>query len=239
VVERLTASASVVTLAQREPIFRQGDPATGFFIVIGGWLKLYRITLFGEEVVIRVVTRGKSFAATSAFTGDRYLGTAEAVSDARVVRIPAEHVLRCIREVPVFALAIIALTSQYLRRLVLDVEHLKAQSDVQRVAEFLASLCPVDSGPCIIALPYDKALIGGRLGPECLSRTFAKLKSFGVEVRGSRVAVSEIKKLHRLAGEARSWPAWKREVLGRTDSSRASMRPRAASRLTNDAAAHL
>ena len=48
--------------------------------------------------------------------------------------------------------------------LVQQVEQLKAQSGVQRVAEFIASLAPIDHGSCVIALPYDKVLIAARLG---------------------------------------------------------------------------
>ena len=31
---------------------RQDDPATAFFIVIDGWVKIYRSTLSGDETVI-------------------------------------------------------------------------------------------------------------------------------------------------------------------------------------------
>jgi CRP-like cAMP-binding protein len=204
-VQRLIAPATVVTLKQGHPLFRQGDPAAAFFIVVEGWIKLYRITLAGEEAVIHVLTKGESFAEAVAFTGNRYPATAEAVSNARVVRIPADHVVRCIREMPDIALAMIASTSQHLRRLVQEVEQLKAQSGIQRVAEFLVSLCPPSGGPHTIALPYDKALIAGRLGlkPESLSRAFSKLRSVGVDVKASHVVVHEVAKLRNLAADER------------------------------------
>ena len=87
-----------------------------------------------------------------------------------------------------------------------QVEQLKAQSGLQRVAEFLASRATVDSGSCATTLPYDKVLIASRLGlkPESLSRGFAKLKSVGVAVHAGRVAVSDVAKLRRLAAEERS-----------------------------------
>jgi CRP-like cAMP-binding protein len=47
---------------------------------------------------------------------------------------------------PDIALAMIASTSQHLHHLVLQVEQLKAQTGVQRVAEFLVSLAAVDHG---------------------------------------------------------------------------------------------
>lgn len=204
-VERLIAPASVSTLREGEILFRQGDPALAFFIMIEGWTKLYRVTFAGDEAVIHVFAKGDSLAEAVAFTGSPYPATAEAVSDVRVVRIPAEHVVRCIRDMPDIALAMIASTSSHLHHLVQQVEQLKAQTGVQRVAEFLASLCHVDHGPCTIALPYDKALIAGRLGlkPESLSRAFAKLRSIGVDVRASHVAVNDVAKLRQLASDDR------------------------------------
>jgi len=74
------------------------------------------------------------------------------------------------------------------------------------VAEFLASLAPNDLGSCVIALPYDKVLIAAHLGlkPESLSRAFAKLRSVGVDVQASHVAVSDITRLRQIAADDRS-----------------------------------
>jgi CRP-like cAMP-binding protein len=200
-VERLIAPATVQTLGHGETIFRQGDPATAFYIVVEGWVKLYRVTMAGEEAVIHVFAKGDSLAEAVAFTGMPYPATAETVSDARIVRIPADHVIKCIRAMPDIALAMIAATSLHLHQLVQQVEQLKAQTGVQRVAEFLASLCDAQTGRCTIALPYDKALIAGRLGlkPESLSRAFAKLKSLGVDVRASHVIVNDVARLIEFA----------------------------------------
>jgi CRP-like cAMP-binding protein len=199
--KRLAAGAGTLTLQNHQVIFRQDDPAAAFFIVVNGWVKLYRMTIAGDEAVIQVFTKGDSFAEAAALTGDPYLATAETVSDARVVRIPADHVVRSIQEMPEIALAMIASTSHHMQHLVQQVEQLKVQTGVQRLAEFLASLCPADGAKCTIALPYDKSLIAGRLGlkPETLSRDFAKLKSVGVDVRASHVVVRDPHKLHQLA----------------------------------------
>lgn len=205
-VEHIVAPATAVMLRPHEWLFRQGDPATAFFIVIDGWVKLYRITPSGDETVIHVLTKGESFAEAVAFTGNRYPTTAEAVTDARVGRIPADHIVRCIRDSPDIALAMIASTSQHLHHLVQQVEQLKAQSGVQRVAEFLASLSLAKQGKCAIALPYDKVLIAARLGltPESLSRAFARLRAVGVIIDASQVVVKDIAALHRIAADERN-----------------------------------
>ena len=193
-------------LAPHDTLFWQGDTATAFFIVIDGWIKLYRTALSGDETVIHILTKGDSFAEAVAFAGARFPATAEAASNARVVRIPANHVVRCIRKSPDIALAMIASTSLHLHHLVRRLEQFKAQSGVQRVAEFLVSLAPVEKGSSVIALPYDKALIAARLGltPSSLSRAFAKLRAVGLRVHGSHVAVDDVSKLRRLATDDRS-----------------------------------
>ena len=205
-VEHVIAPATVVMLKPHNWLFRQGDPATAFFIVIDGWVKLYRITPSGDETVIHILTKGESFAEAVAFTGNRYPATAEAVTDARVARVPAEHIVRCIRESPDIALAMIASTSQHLHHLVQQIVQLKAQSGVQRVAEFIASLSLARQGKCAIALPYDKVLIAARLGltPKSLSRAFAKLRAVGVVINSSQVVVNDIAKLRSIAADDRS-----------------------------------
>ena len=216
--ERVMASASVVTLTRGEPLFRQGDPATAFFIVVRGWVKLCRTTLSGEEVVLDVLTKAESVAVAAALSGDRYAVTAEAVADACVVRIPADHVVRCIREMPEIAISMNASILQHVERLTQQIEQLKSQSAVQRAAGYLASLCPVDDGACIVALPYGKALIAARLGtkPESLSRAFHRLRLVGVEMHASHFAVRDVAKLRQLAASARCrWPTYSHVQLYR------------------------
>ena len=204
-VQHIIAPATAVVLQRHELIMRQDDPATAFFIVIDGCLKLFRNNLAGDETVIEIMMKGDSFAESIAFTGHRYLASAEAVSKARVARIPADHLVRCIRASPDIALAMIASVSQRMHQLVQQIEQLKAQSGVQRVAEFLASLSLTEQGRCALALPYDKVLIAGQLGltPESLSRAFAKLRTIGVMVGASHVEVKDVAKLRQLANDDR------------------------------------
>jgi CRP-like cAMP-binding protein len=204
-IEQMIAPATTLSLRERDVICRQDDPAKAFFIVVEGWVKLYRITQAGDEAVINVLAKGDSFAESVAFTGQTYLFTVEAVSDARVIRVPVAHVLKCIRNSPELAQAMIAAMAQHMNHLVQQVEQLKAKLGVQRLAEFLVALCPAGEEACTIALPYDKTLIAGRLGlkPESLSRAFAKLKSVGVHVHAAHVEVKDPDRLRQLAADDR------------------------------------
>jgi CRP-like cAMP-binding protein len=204
----LMSAANVINLRPGDVLFRQGEPAIAFFMIVDGWIKLYRITPAGDEAVLNVLTTGEGFAEAMTFASARYLAAACAVTRARVLMIPADHVVNCIREMPDIAIAMIASTSRHLDRMVQRIEQLTAQSATQRVADFLMSLAPCTRGPCTIALPYDKALIAGRLGlkPESLSRVFAKLRSVGVDVRASHVLVREMASLRGLVASERIQP---------------------------------
>lgn len=204
----LLAQARVINLRPGSMLFRQGEPATAFFIIVEGWIKLYRITPAGDEAVLHVFAEGQSFAEAVTFTAGQYPAMASAVSRTRVIMIPAEHVIDCIRKMPEIAIAMIASTSQHLHLMVSRIEQLTAQSGMQRVADFLVSLTPCAKGPCTIALPYDKSLIAGRLGlkPESLSRVFAKLRSIGVDVRASDVVVDDVGTLRSLVSSDRIKP---------------------------------
>ena len=73
-VEHIIAPATVVVLSPHELIMRQDDPATAFFIVIDGCVKLYRNNLSGDETVVEIMTKGDSFAELIAFTSNQIYG---------------------------------------------------------------------------------------------------------------------------------------------------------------------
>ncbi len=205
-ISHIIAPAKALALRPHDILVRQDDPATAFFIIISGFLKLSRGNPAGEEAVLEIMTTGNSFAEAVAFTGNRYLATAEAVTDMRIARIPADHIVRSIREQPEIALSMVASISQHMHYLVQQVEQLKAQSGVQRVAEFLASQTQVQRGHCAFALPYDKMLIARQLGlmPESLSRAFARLRGIGVTINASQVVIHDIARLRALAADDRT-----------------------------------
>lgn len=199
------AHSKVRAVARGEVLFVQGDPALSCYVVLGGWVKLYRLTPGGEEAVITVFTRGQSFAEAAAFLEGRYPVSAEAVTDCRLLVVGSRHLLQMIRGNPEVAVALLASTSAHMHELVRQIEQLKAHTGVERVAEFLLSLCTSSMGTCAIELPYDKTLIAGRLGmqPESLSRAFARLREVGVQIDQNVASIADVGRLQRFVLERR------------------------------------
>lgn len=198
--------AVVHELTRGETVFLQGDKADAFYLVLDGWVKLFRLTPAGEEAIVNVFTKGQSFAEAAAFTGGRFPVSSEAVTDCRLLYIPVSRLFEKIKDQPEVGLALLASTSLHLHVLVQQIEQLKAHTGAQRVAEFLVELCPSSGDRCTIVLPYDKALIAGRLGmkPESLSRAFQRLRDYGVKVSSNKAEISDISLLRRLVDEERA-----------------------------------
>lgn len=202
-VKSVMATARVRDIERGTTIFLQGERAAAIYVVIEGWVKLYRIAPNGAEAVVGVFTRGHSFGEAVAFTQDNYPVSVECATDCRLVRIETEAILRMVREHPEMSLSLIAATFAHLHRLVAQIEQLKAQTGAQRVAEFLLELAPCGEGRCEVTLPYDKVLIAGRLGmkPESLSRAFAKLREQGVQIRQNVAVIDDVADLREFADE--------------------------------------
>lgn len=203
-VAELLAHAYVQTFDRNASLFLQGDSAERFYVVLDGWVKLYRSTERGEESVIGVFAAGESFAEAAIFDEATYPVSGLVVEDARLLVVPAKPFVRYLVEHGDKAVKMMAAMSRHMRQLVQQVERLTIRSSTERVAEFLGRLCPRRAGATVICLPMDKSLIAGRLGmqPETFSRSLAKLRPLGVIADGPRVSVADAAALWDMVGGA-------------------------------------
>jgi CRP/FNR family transcriptional regulator, dissimilatory nitrate respiration regulator len=180
-----------------ELIFQQGEPADAFFMVLDGWVKLYRELPDGEHVVVAMFAKGETFAEAAMFLGGRYPASAEAVTPARLLHVDGQALRSVILQQPQIAFDMLAAASLHLKRLVEQIEQLKVQSAPERIADFLLAQVTVRRGKAEVALPYEKALIANRLGmtPESFSRALAKLREVGVAVEREHVVIDDVARL--------------------------------------------
>ena len=86
----LLAEASVRRFSRNALLFVEGEPAGQFYIVLDGWVRLYRQTADGRESVIALFARGESFAEAVMFLGGAFPVSGAVVDEARLLVIPAE-----------------------------------------------------------------------------------------------------------------------------------------------------
>ncbi len=205
-IREAVADSYIQRFTKDTPIFFHGEPANRFFILLSGWVKVYRDTADGHESVIGVFTRGESFAEAAVAKQATYPANATVVEEARMLTIPADRFMRHVKKNPILAMNLMTDMSNRMRGLVRQVEQLSARSSAERLAGFLLQLCKSQNGKAVVSLPLDKSLIAARLGmqPETLSRSLAKLRRIGIETRGSQVHIMDVHALREFSdGEGR------------------------------------
>lgn len=189
--------SQVKELAKSDMLFLPGEPAGNFFVVISGWVKLFRETGDGHESVAALCAESNTFGEAVLYQGSTYPFGAQAVEPSRVLRIPASAIRKLIQANSDFAAGMIQAISQRMQALELQVEHLEVMTAPQRIGCFLLKLCRGKTKNAEIMLPYDKGLVAALLGIklETFSRSLHQLKPVGVEVNGAMVTVAHVQKL--------------------------------------------
>lgn len=192
-------------LGRGEVLFRQGDPATSFFVVIDGVVKLAVLGVDGAEKVVEVIQPGESFGEAVMLLDQPFPVTATALAATRLLAVPAEAVDALLDRDPTFARRMLAGLAVRLHGMVRDVEAYALRSGRQRVVSYLVEHArPVgdagESGPHTILLGTSKQVVASRLSlaPESLSRVLRELTRAGVlTVSGRRITVPDLNELRR------------------------------------------
>ena len=190
--------ATIREYEKGDGIFIRGDESDVFFVVLTGWVKIYRDTQEGNEAVLGLFTRSDTFGEAALFGGGNYPYSAQSVEKSQIITIPA-HILRDRAKTnPDIMMRIMQSLAQYMSRLQLENEHLALMSAPQRVGCLLLQLSTGGQGEArTIHFPYDKSLAATRLGmkPETFSRALGQLKNVGVVVKGDQINIAQISDL--------------------------------------------
>jgi CRP/FNR family transcriptional regulator, dissimilatory nitrate respiration regulator len=193
----LAAVAGITTVRRLEKddyLFREGEPARGFYVVQKGAVNIHRVNAAGKEQVIRIFRAGESFAEAALAAPTGYPADARAVEASQVLLVQKEGFLALLRRQPEFGLRMLASMSLHLRDLVGQLEDLTLKDVETRFANWLVKRCP-DPGsdqPVSIELKMTKRVLAAELGTvsETLSRTLARFREQGLlAVRGGVLQV--------------------------------------------------
>lgn len=191
-------AAHIRTHDKGSGLFHQGDSADSFFVIMSGWVKLFRTTPEGEEALVGIFTRGDVFGEAALFPGSVYPVSAAAVEETRILAIPAAVLKARAQKNPDITVRMLASLTREMQNLQRQNEQMAIMSTTQRVACLLLQLSShlVGKGG-VMVFPYDKALAAARLGmtPETFSRALAQLKAVGVSVKGAEVGIDSFEKL--------------------------------------------
>lgn len=179
-------------------MFEQHEPADFLHLLLSGSVGLVARDEVGAETVVEIFTAGELFLAPAAILRLPYLASGTALTDVRVLMIPAEVFRAGIAGDTALAQATIELLARHWRLMVDQVVDLKLRSADRRIARFLARRVREEAGAGSAELPEPRGAIAARLGmtPETLSRTLNALEAEGVvRLSGKRIDVPDRDKL--------------------------------------------
>jgi CRP/FNR family transcriptional regulator len=200
-------SIAVITvlkcLDRGDYLFRQGDPAHGFYVVHKGSVNVHRVNAAGKEQVIHVFRSGESFAEGTLATDTDYPADGRVVESSQILLVQKSGFVALLRRHPELALKILASMATHLRVLVGQIEDLMLKDFETRLANWFVKRCPNPQATTSVSikLPMAKSILAAELGTvsETLSRTFQKFRRDKlINVKGSTVTVLNPSALHAL-----------------------------------------
>jgi len=205
-IEDLAMIVTDQTFGKGEAIFSEGEDADGFYVVITGRVKIFKLSPDGKEQILHFFGPGEPFGEVPVFTGQHFPASAEVMEESRVFFFPRKSFVDLIKRNPSLALNMLAILSKRLRRFAALIDDLSLKEVPGRLAAYLLYLSDQNKGAKVLELAVTKAQLASLLGtiPETLSRILGKLSSQGlIESDGRRIRIMDREGLRDLAESGR------------------------------------
>jgi CRP/FNR family transcriptional regulator len=180
-------------------LFLAEEDARGFFYVLSGEVRVFRMDDSGREVEIVRLRPGEFFGEAIAIASGKFPAFARAARDTEVLFFERQAVLKSIQADSAVAEFFIVLLANKCILLNRRIETLNLRTVRQRLAQYLLAHCAAERS-CTIDLAIKKCELAKHLGTisETLSRTFQRMERDGlIEVRGKRIRVLDCDKLRQ------------------------------------------
>ncbi|MGO9612052.1 MAG: Crp/Fnr family transcriptional regulator [Dissulfurispiraceae bacterium] len=204
--EELTDIVVDQTLLRGQSIFSDGDAATGFYVVISGRVKVFKLSSEGKEQILHIFGHGEAFGEVPMFAGKHFPANAEALEKSRIFFFPRTAFIALIKREPSLAMNMLAALSKRLRQLARLVEDLSLKEVPGRLAAYLLYLSERGNDTEDLELNITKGQLASLLGtiPETLSRILAKMSTQGIiQVQGKSIRLLNRKALEDLSSEGK------------------------------------
>jgi len=189
--ESLVTGAFLQRFPARLQLITEGDPPDFLYVVLEG-----RVELFARgnnrETTISMISPFAMFNLDATLRDAVYLVSARTLEPSRLLMIPSENVQQVFSEDQVFARTMSQELAARFRELVKLLKTQKLRTGVERLANYLLAHAQADNGQLLLNLTMEKTVLAAFLGmtPENLSRAFATLRLYGVEVDGSQIRIT-------------------------------------------------
>ncbi|MEW6638752.1 MAG: Crp/Fnr family transcriptional regulator [Actinomycetota bacterium] len=192
-----------------EKIYLAGKPASVFYVVAVGKVKLVRHAAHGREVLLEILGPGDTLGTAPLFGDDVYPDTAEARTECCLLAITAADLRTVVERYPPVANALISVLGEQLRSARETIRRVSAGSVESRIAASLLKLADRlgsdRRGETLIQVPLTRQDFADMTGAqvETVSRIMSRWRKDGLISSGRGwVAVVDHKRLAAIAAES-------------------------------------
>jgi CRP-like cAMP-binding protein len=188
-----------------ERIFSEGDAGTGFYVVVTGRVKIFKVSADGKEQILHLFGPGESFGEVSVFTGQGFPADAVTAVQSTLLFFPRQAFSALIQKDPTLALNMMAQLSRRLMEFAGLIEDLSLKEVPGRLAKYLLFLSE-KNGEAEMKLDVSKGQLASLLGtiPETLSRILAKMnRQELIRSRGAQIRIMDRRGLEAIALEGK------------------------------------
>ena len=185
-----------------QTLFSEGAKADGFYLIVSGKIKVYKVSLEGKEQILHIFSKGEFFGEVPVFAGGSYPAHAETLEASHVLFIPREAFIELLHREPSLALNMLGILSQRLRRFTHQIEDLSLKEVPGRLAAYFLYLSNRRKDSDTFELDITKAQLASFLGtiPETLSRILARMSQQRlIQVKGREITLLDHEALENLA----------------------------------------
>lgn len=199
----VASNGGVRVLEAHEVLFREGDETSGFYEVLSGAVRAYKIFADGRRQIVSFAFAGDIVGFGH---GEAYRFDCDALGTTRVRAVPKSSLLRAMRERPELGEKLLELAGGQVATMQDLSILLCRKSAMERIATFLMTMAmrhPGGTAGQALPLPMCRVDIADYLGLtiETVSRNMTRLRAMGVidlPTRGSFV-VRDLERLRELA----------------------------------------
>jgi len=196
----LTSSAFLQKFPAGTTLLYEGDSVDFLYLLFEGAVEIQG-SWNDKETTVAVVRPLSMFILSSVVLDAPALMSARTLERSEILMLSSEGFRRAMSEDCAFAVAVAEELAGWNRAMVRQVKNMKLRSAAERLANYLLALQVQQGGEQVLRLPHEKRILASLLGmtPENLSRAFASLVDYGVEVQGNEVKLTMMVALRRMA----------------------------------------
>jgi CRP/FNR family transcriptional regulator len=183
-------------------IFYEGDDGNGFYVVVEGTIKIFKVSSEGKEQILHIFGPGEPFGEVPVFSGQSFPANSEAIAESHLLFFPRSAIVDLITANPSLALNMLAVLSMRLRQFTVQIENLSLKEVPARLAAYLIYLAEEQGKEDSVSLNISKGQLASLLGtiPETLSRIFSRMNRQGlIEVSDRTILLLDLNRLEELA----------------------------------------